>query len=143
LRVKVQGLLNNALQEFARCRMPKKTEPLPTEEEILARFHRLRITIGLTQTAFGYMILGQPGLIRRLTEGKSLQVKSRRKCAAALDELEREHSVPIETVAKMVNKRAGLVGAEPVNKKATKSLDGATENIPIKRSTAFHSELED
>lgn len=76
--------------------MTTASKPLLTEDEILARFHRLRITIGLSATNFGYTVMGQPGLIKRLTEGRKLQAKNKRRCAYALDELERGHSIPMQ-----------------------------------------------
>lgn len=79
--------------------MPSTAKSLPTEEEILARFHRLRITIGLSATNFGYATMGSPGIIKRLTEGKKLQIKNRERCAYALDELEKGHSIPMQREA--------------------------------------------
>lgn len=88
------------------------TEPLLTEEVILARFHRLRITINLSATRFGYVSLGRPSLIKQIEGGMKLHAKSKRRLAACLDELERQHSIPLN-----------------VNGKRT-VLDGE-ENIPI------------
>lgn len=111
---------------------PRKAKSLPTEAEILARFHRLRITIGLSATKFGYLVIGQPGLIKRLEGGHSMRVKGRQQCSDMLDELEREHSVPIPTKE---------------NEKRTKPLDVPLENIPISENipsiVTIRSELED
>lgn len=84
------------LHERVDAPMTKATKPLPTEEEILARFERLRITIGLSASSFGYDIMGSPGIINRLRKGHKLLAKNREKCGKALDVLEREHSVPIK-----------------------------------------------
>lgn len=94
---------------------------LPTDEEIIARFHRLRITIGLSATNFGYSATGQPNLIKRLTEGHSIRINGRRRCATVLDTLEREHSVPVPASREHNENKL-------VDSKSTK------ENIPINRS---------
>lgn len=69
--------------------------PLPTVEEIIARFHRLRITIGLTHTQFGYASTGDPRIVKRLEEGRKANAKTRRQLGYALDELEKGHSIPM------------------------------------------------
>lgn len=71
---------------------------LLSNEEILARFHRLRITIGLSATRFGYMALGNPGAVKQIENGRKLRSSNREKCAQVLDELEREHSIPLKAV---------------------------------------------
>lgn len=83
---------------------------LPTEEQILARFHRLRITIGLSATKFGYATIGQPGLIKRIESGHKLRAKTRRICGDALDTLEREHSVPFPQREQNENKMFDGIG---------------------------------
>lgn len=89
--------------------MPTSSKPLPTEEEILARFHRLRITIGLSQTKFGYVAVGNPAIVGRMTSGHRLHPKTRERLAYALDELEKGHSVPIPAT---VNKTRTKVDEE-------------------------------
>lgn len=96
---------------------------LLSEEVILARYHRLRITIGLSATRFGYVSVGRPSLIKQLEEGHTLRAKSKRRLAECLDTLEREHSVALSE-----------------NKTRTK-LD-AEENIPT-HTAHIHSEMED
>jgi len=71
----------------------------PTEEEILARFHRLRITINLSATKFGYLAAGSPNLVKRLEEGHTLREKSKFKISEVLDDLEEGHSVPVPAKA--------------------------------------------
>lgn len=111
--------------------MPKTIKPLPTEEEILARFHRLRITIGLSASAFGYASVGNPGIIGRLEKGHKLQVKNRERLSYALDEIEKGHSVPFKSV----------------NKKGTNLDEGRTavlekDNSP-QAAAAYRSDMED
>lgn len=84
------------------------TKPLPTEDEILARFHRMRITIGLSRSGFGYLSVGVPNLISRLEEGHKLQPKNRERIAYCLDELEKGHSISMRT--KPVNGKRTLAG---------------------------------
>lgn len=76
--------------------------PLPTDAEIIARFHRLRITIGLSYTRFGYASTGVADQIRRIERGTKLQEKSRRRIAYCLDELEKGHSIPMVVGKKQV-----------------------------------------
>lgn len=90
---------------------------MPTDAEIIARFHRLRITIGLTYTQFGYASTGVANQIQRIEQGKKPHLKSRRRIAFVLDEIEKGHSIPM-----------------PIGREQKKNIDtGAAEvgdNIP-------------
>jgi hypothetical protein len=110
--------------------MSSAAKTLPTEEEILARFHRMRITIGLSASAFGYASIGSPGIINRLTTGHKLHAKNKERLAYVLDELEKGHSIPAR-------------GAT-VNKTRTKLDEDKNPSVGIKAATtASRSDMED
>ena len=82
---------------FELTNIPIDTDDLPlmTEDEILARFYRLNVTINLTKSQFGYASCGTPGIVKRIEMGKKLHPKTRCQLTAMLHKIEELHSVPL------------------------------------------------
>lgn len=97
-------------------------KPLPTVEEILARFHRLRITIGLSATSFGYLSIGNAAIIRRMESGEyKPHAANLERMGYCLDELEKGHSIPMREPRVRREQKKNEVDKSPSSK----------ENIPI------------
>lgn len=85
-------------------------DDLMTDSEILANFYMLEATIGLTRTRFGYLVAGQPGLIRAVESGRRVHEKTRAAMTVALRELIRGHAeeIPDDVKARVAEGRSPL-----------------------------------
>jgi hypothetical protein len=64
----------------------------PTTDPLLPAIEEVLILNGISATAFGYRIAGDPALVGKLRGGMVLKRKRRAKVEAGLKELEQERS---------------------------------------------------
>jgi hypothetical protein len=117
---------------------------IPAVAEIIARFHALRITIGLSATAFGYASTGDPGIIKKLESGRKANAKSRERMGFCLDELEKGHSVAMPTGKRKAPPLIDVTYRD-VNKARTNidNNEASEETIQADRTKVLRSSLED